>query len=411
MRWHRVGPAAGPAYGWPVSRDARADFLLTFARTPMPERKSAILSEKPLPPQRSASAPLGLGAVQRSSPGRGGSLRHRPRHQPRAGHARAGRAGCPASGDRGRSRGRTPSSSGARSAFSAETRSARSWPGCRSTIPEAMAYLRSANGVRSLYQLVPGRTMRAVTTDEGALVSLRYLNGDGTELVVRREGERVHRQRSGGADRKRAGDGLGRDRDFALRSDRPGRTQRLGGGTAGRDLLQRGRFPPRSAPRRSLLGGLRGPVQRWRVHPHRPHRGCRVQQRRPCPSRRVLPGSTGPQRLLHARRQELRKAFLRSPLEFSRISSGFTTSRFHPVLRTLACAQGRGLRRTGRHARQGHRRRRRGVRRAARGLRQSRDPAASQRPLDAVRAPVRLREGHARRSPRRSGRGDRLRRA
>ena len=31
----------------------------------------------------------------------------------------------------------------------------------------------------------------------------------------------------------------------------------------------------------------------------------------------------------------LRKAFLRSPLKFSRISSGFTHSRFHPILKTL----------------------------------------------------------------------------
>jgi murein DD-endopeptidase MepM/ murein hydrolase activator NlpD len=31
----------------------------------------------------------------------------------------------------------------------------------------------------------------------------------------------------------------------------------------------------------------------------------------------------------------LRKAFLRSPLKFSRISSGFTQSRFHPILKTM----------------------------------------------------------------------------
>jgi len=50
--------------------------------------------------------------------------------------------------------------------------------------PAALAYLRSARGVRSLYQLVPGRTLRAVTTEEGALISLRYLHGDGTELTM-----------------------------------------------------------------------------------------------------------------------------------------------------------------------------------------------------------------------------------
>src|SRR6476659_2185395 len=53
---------------------------------------------------------------------------------------------------------------------------------------QAASYLRSARHVRSLYQLVPGRTVRAVTTEQGKLVSLRYLNGDGTELLVQHRG-------------------------------------------------------------------------------------------------------------------------------------------------------------------------------------------------------------------------------
>ena len=32
--------------------------------------------------------------------------------------------------------------------------------------------------------------------------------------------------------------------------------------------------------------------------------------------------------------RDIRKAFLRSPLEFSRVSSGFTEARFHPILRS-----------------------------------------------------------------------------
>ena len=31
----------------------------------------------------------------------------------------------------------------------------------------------------------------------------------------------------------------------------------------------------------------------------------------------------------------MRKAFLRSPLKFSRVSSGFTHARFHPILKTV----------------------------------------------------------------------------
>lgn len=38
--------------------------------------------------------------------------------------------------------------------------------------------------------------------------------------------------------------------------------------------------------------------------------------------------------------KSVRKAFLRSPIEFSRVSSGFTTSRFHPVLNTWRAHRG-----------------------------------------------------------------------
>jgi murein DD-endopeptidase MepM/ murein hydrolase activator NlpD len=38
--------------------------------------------------------------------------------------------------------------------------------------------------------------------------------------------------------------------------------------------------------------------------------------------------------------KNIRKAFLRSPLEFSRISSGFTASRFHPILQTWRAHKG-----------------------------------------------------------------------
>lgn len=42
----------------------------------------------------------------------------------------------------------------------------------------------------------------------------------------------------------------------------------------------------------------------------------------------------------NAEGKSLRKAFLRSPLEFSRVTSGFTSSRFHPVLQTWRAHKG-----------------------------------------------------------------------
>ena len=56
-----------------------------------------------------------------------------------------------------------------------------------------------------------------------------------------------------------------------------------------------------------------------------------VNQRQGIPVGLVSRTPTERRRLLHARGQESPEAFLRSPLEFSRITSGFTTARFHPV--------------------------------------------------------------------------------
>ncbi|MEX0959720.1 MAG: hypothetical protein WDZ63_10585 [Burkholderiales bacterium] len=55
--------------------------------------------------------------------------------------------------------------------------------------PEALAYLLQARDVRSLYQLVPGRTIRAVTTADGRLERLAYIRTDGKRLTVERTPE------------------------------------------------------------------------------------------------------------------------------------------------------------------------------------------------------------------------------
>ncbi|HTJ95896.1 MAG TPA: peptidoglycan DD-metalloendopeptidase family protein [Rhodocyclaceae bacterium] len=51
-------------------------------------------------------------------------------------------------------------------------------------------------------------------------------------------------------------------------------------------------------------------------------------------------GSDTPGGYYTAEGKSIRKAFLRSPLEFSRITSGFTTARFHPVLQTWRAHKG-----------------------------------------------------------------------
>lgn len=51
--------------------------------------------------------------------------------------------------------------------------------------PAAISYLLQARDVRSLYRLVPGRSVRAITTGEGKLEQLSYLGTNGKRLLVK----------------------------------------------------------------------------------------------------------------------------------------------------------------------------------------------------------------------------------
>jgi murein DD-endopeptidase MepM/ murein hydrolase activator NlpD len=198
--------------------------------------------------------------------------------------------------------------------------------------PEAMAYLRSAKDVRSLYQLVPGRTVRAVTTDDGELISLRYLHGDGTELQVREDGDgfvasedTVHTQ----SELVMASGEI--ETSLFAATDRAGLSDSVAVQLADvfsseidfhRDLRPGDRF---SVVYEALYSDGEF-VRTGRIvaaeftNDGRTYRAVYFED----PNGRG--GFYGPDG------KNLRKAFLRSPLEFSRISSGFTTSRFHPLL-------------------------------------------------------------------------------
>jgi murein DD-endopeptidase MepM/ murein hydrolase activator NlpD len=89
--------------------------------------------------------------------------------------------------------------------------------------------------------------------------------------------------------------------------------------------------------------------------------------------------------------KNIRKAFLRSPLEFSRITSGFTSARFHPVLQKwrahkgidYGAPTGTRVKATGNGTVE--------YRGRARRLWQSGRPAPSGALHDSVRTPVRIR--------------------
>jgi hypothetical protein len=92
--------------------------------------------------------------------------------------------------------------------------------------------------------------------------------------------------------------------------------------------------------------------------------------------------------------KNIRKAFLRSPLEFSRITSGFSSALPSRPAK-VAGAQGHRLRGPCGYAGQGHRQWRGRVRGGARGLRQSRRPAPSEPFHHALRPSLRFRSGPA----------------
>jgi murein DD-endopeptidase MepM/ murein hydrolase activator NlpD len=204
----------------------------------------------------------------------------------------------------------------------------------------ALAYLRSARDVRSLYRLIPGRTVRAVTTGDGTLVSLRYLHGDGTELFVRRNGDAFLASEEIVQTRSELVMASGEiQTSLFAATDRAGLSDLVAVQLADvfssevdfhRDLRPGDRF---SVVYEALYSNGEF-IRTGRIvaaefsNDGRVHRAVYFE----------APDGRGGYYTPDGK--NVRKAFLRSPLEFSRISSGFTTARFHPVLRAWRAHKG-----------------------------------------------------------------------
>lgn len=204
----------------------------------------------------------------------------------------------------------------------------------------AINYLRSAPEARLMYKLKPGYSVQVRTADDGSLVSLRYVHSKDRQLLV----ERI--------------------KDGFLTSERPLAVEN-------RVLMRSGKVksslfaatdaanvPDAVATQlaevfgseidfhRELAKGDRFTV----VYEAAYSNGQFVRPGRLLAAEFVNNGES--HRAVHFRDREgnegyytpdgksLRKAFLRSPIEFSRISSGFTNARFHPVLQTIRAHRG-----------------------------------------------------------------------
>lgn len=205
---------------------------------------------------------------------------------------------------------------------------------------DAMDFLRSDPTARALYQLRPGRPLQVATDEEGRLTGLRFLAGDGELLSIARAAKGFTATREAPPNDTRltlrageiesslfaaaddAGlpdsvtlalaDIFGGDIDFyhdLRRGDRFAvlyETRYVDGEPAGTGRILAAEFESGGTTLRAFL---------WRAPD----------------------GSEG---YYNADGRNSRNAFLRSPMEFSRVTSGFTLARLNPVLHTMRAHKG-----------------------------------------------------------------------
>ena len=205
---------------------------------------------------------------------------------------------------------------------------------------EAMEFLRADPSARALYQLRPGRALKVATDDDGRLTGLRFLASNGEMLSIGRSasGFVAHREkpaedlrltlRAGEIDTSlfaaaddaglpdaitlALADVFGGDIDFYHDLRRGDRfivlyeTRYVDGEVNGTGRIVAAEF---------IIRGIAFHAFLWRA-------------------------PDGTEGYYDESGQSSRKSFLRSPMEFSRITSGFTQARVHPVLHSMRAHKG-----------------------------------------------------------------------
>lgn len=212
---------------------------------------------------------------------------------------------------------------------------------------EALAFLHTAREARAIFQLISGRSLRAETAVDGKLLTLHYLNGERL-LTIKRDGDTFSVEDDVAALETRVLSAAGE-----IRSSLFAATDALNIPDAvAMQLVEI--FSTDIDFHKDLRKGDRFAVVYEVLHQHgEPVRAGRLLSAEFINQGRTLSGvwfeatdtanntgggSGGAYYTLDGK--NLRKAFLRSPLEFSRISSGFTAARYHPILNTWRAHNG-----------------------------------------------------------------------
>ena len=206
--------------------------------------------------------------------------------------------------------------------------------------PAALEFLRTNPAAKPLYQLKPGKPLTVETDDDGRLVNLRFLTADGQRLSIAREGDRLTAESAAAPAEIRWKMAIGEIQSslFAA-ADEAGLpdavTLQLADVFAGdidfyHDLRRGDRFTVVYEMR--YVDGE--PVGAGAIV------AAEIDNRGRAFSAYLWRGEDGGVNYYGADGAPMRKAFLRSPMEFSRVTSGFSNARFHPILQDWRAHKG-----------------------------------------------------------------------
>ncbi|HSC23971.1 MAG TPA: peptidoglycan DD-metalloendopeptidase family protein [Casimicrobiaceae bacterium] len=206
--------------------------------------------------------------------------------------------------------------------------------------PDALGFLRSDANARALYQLKPGRSLQVATDDDGRLQGLRFLADSGELLTISRAATGFVAARTAPPD----------DTRLTLRAGEIETTLFAAADAA--DLPD-----PITISLADIFGGqidfyhdLRRGDRFAVLYETRYVDGEPVGTGRVVAAEFASGGRTlraflwrspdGTESYYNEDGRNSRNAFLRSPMEFSRVTSGFTLARLDPVLHTMRAHRG-----------------------------------------------------------------------
>ena len=191
----------------------------------------------------------------------------------------------------------------------------------------ASAYLRTASETASFRKLTVDREVQAETNTDGGLIALRYLSDDGAQVVIEKQGDGYATRTLPAQLEKRLFVRTGE-----IKSSLYAATDAAGMPEAAANQLTE-IFSGDIDFHHDLRKGDKFTVMYEMIYSN----GTLVNTGRIQAAEFFNQGQT--YRAIHfqddyytTEGKSVRKAFLRSPIAFSRVSSGFTKSRFHPVL-------------------------------------------------------------------------------